>query len=93
MMKDEPKYYEPREVFDSAIICVNDENRVEYDFEKLRAILRAEYVKTISQLTKYRSASTAEIERRADRLACKWLIAMNDAAIYGSYDTRPKIIR
>lgn len=84
-----PVYFEPRSKFDEAIICINENNRVEYDIEIVRNILKADYIETLSSLSKYRSASQTTIANRADRLACKWIITMKESEVFGSITTKP----
>jgi len=90
---EEPIYFQPQPLFDPAIIRVNEDNRVEYDQDQLRSILANQYYETISSMSNYKQAGEHEKRRRADRLACKWLIAMRDAAIFGSLTKRPLIVK
>lgn len=86
-------YFQPRELFDAAIIRTNEDDRIEYDQEKLREILRDQYLETIESMSNYKTASEEDKVRRAERLACKWLITMRDAAIFGSLSKRPLIVK
>jgi len=91
--EDDPVYYEPRDLFDEAIIRTNENNRIEYDQEKLKGILTKQYLETIDSMSNYRNATESDKQRRAERLACKWLITMRDAAIFGSLTKRPLIVK
>jgi hypothetical protein len=90
---EDPIYFQPSDLFDPAIIRINEDNRVEYDQDQLRSILANQYYETISSMSNYKQAGEHEKRRRADRLACKWLIAMRDAAIFGSLTKRPLIVK
>ena len=93
MSNVESIYFQPRVLFDAAIIRTNEDDRIEYDQEKLKDILKNQYLETIQSMNCYKSATEEEKKRRADRLACKWLITMRDAAIFGSLSKRPLIVK
>ena len=83
-------YFEPRDLFDSAVIGLEGV-QVVYDENRLLEILIDDYRRTVEQLSNYRFATDEVIRDKSEKLAIKWLITMRHSSIYGDINRRPII--
>lgn len=82
-MSDEPKYLNPRSLFDSAII--NEGFHVVYSYEKVMRLLVDDYITEILETTSFKHAPLSMIEIEATRRARKWITYLSEAAFYNVY--------
>ena len=85
-------HFEPRELFDSAIIGFEG-MQVVYDENQLIEIVANDYEQTIRLLVKYKLLTDDEIKIKCDQLAVQWIFTMRYSSIYGSAYRRPIIRR
>ena len=83
-------YFEPRELFDSAVVGLEGA-QVVYDEKRLLEILISDYRRTVKQLSNYRFATDSAIQAKSEKLAATWLITMRHSSIYGDISRRPII--
>lgn len=88
---NDPVYYTPRQVFDPAVIRIED-NIVHYSRSKLTEILINEYADNLRLLNEYKSATDDYIRQQAKRSALKWIIYIRHSFHYGSIERRPVIV-
>ena len=81
-------YYQPRALFDVAIICIEDD-RVVYDETKLLDVLIDDYKSTLVLLANYRTAPESVIHEKSRRLALQWIELFRDSMLYGDERHRP----
>ena len=85
-------HFEPRELFDSAIIGFEG-MQIVYDENQLIEIVANDYERTIRLLVKYKLLTDDEIKIKCHQLAVQWIFTMRYSSIYGSTYRRPIIRR
>lgn len=88
---DDPIYYTPRDLFDSAIIRTHN-SRVEYSRSKLIEILTREYLVTIEAISEYRGMSSRRKKSLARKRALEWLAYIQVSIHFGRIEERPVIV-
>lgn len=88
---NEPVYYTPRQVFDPAVIRIED-NLVHYSRSKLTEILIDEYAANLKLMNDYKNATDEYIRQQAKTAALKWIIYIRHSFHYGSIERRPVIV-
>ena len=79
----EPRYLEPRSLYDDAII--NEGFHIVYSREKVLKILIEDYTQQILNAKDFKSSSLSAIEVEANRRARAWLRWLSESAFYNLY--------